>query len=98
MTLNSALYYWLICDRCGVSSTEDSEVAAWSDIGSAYLEAGESEWHFDGDIGQSSRDVCADCHVIETCPGCGEPNGLRGTGVPTHDERLCAGCVAEATP
>ena len=32
MSIGRAPYYWLVCDKCGATSTEDQEVTAWDSV------------------------------------------------------------------
>lgn len=44
MSLATAPYFWLVCDRCGASSTEGGDYGAWATEDSAYEEASEVDW------------------------------------------------------
>lgn len=60
MSVKSAPYYWLVCDRCGEKSTEGSEHSAWSEEADALMVAEESDWmRIDG------MDYCGTCLVLD---------------------------------
>jgi hypothetical protein len=56
MAIKSAPYYWLICDRCGESSTETDDVSAWADEASAMDKAMGIDWTI--------------TNAAHLCPGC----------------------------
>jgi hypothetical protein len=66
VSVKSAPFYWLVCDRCGVKSTEDSHFAAWADEGQAYDEANDRGW-----VSIPGGDFCEDCSPV-ICEECDE--------------------------
>lgn len=60
MSLESAPYYWLTCDLCGIKSTEDQEYAAWGDVDQAESHAEESDWFIEG-----GNHLCWDCTPLD---------------------------------
>lgn len=63
MSYKMALYYWLVCDTCGRSSTEGGEHSAWADEFSAEDEARNEGW-----LVSKFGHHCVDC--IQWCPYC----------------------------
>jgi hypothetical protein len=60
MSLKSAPYYWLECDRCGDKSTEAGDFSAWAEPQGAHDEAGNSGWtEIDG------GDYCSGCWFLD---------------------------------
>ena len=49
MSIKSAPYYWLECDACGVKSTEDGDISAWSEVDHAFDDAGHRDWTITND-------------------------------------------------
>ncbi|WP_104116955.1 hypothetical protein [Arthrobacter sp. B1805] len=49
MALKQAPYYWFECDKCGVSSGEDSDYSAWSDHGHAHDQIVNDDWWISAD-------------------------------------------------
>ena len=84
MSLQSAPFYWLICDGCGVKSTEDSDYAAWADTFGAYDNASDGDWAC-----SDAGDFCPEC-LPPLCAGCGECNAT----TEHDDETWCDECLA----
>lgn len=61
MAVASAPFYWLLCDGCGVSSTEGNEHVAWISEDQAAMQAEESGWH----IGSVESHHCWKCTKID---------------------------------
>jgi hypothetical protein len=56
MSTQSAPFYWLTCDVCGVKSTDGSDQVAWQEPWMAEHEAANSGWWLEG-----GNHVCWDC-------------------------------------
>jgi hypothetical protein len=80
MSVKSAPFYWLECDACGQSSTQDHDVAAWADEEQARMDATEGDW----EVGEDLSDLCPDCASDRKCPECGEPKNV--------DDTTCNSC------
>lgn len=65
MTLKSAPYYWVVCDKCGKSAQENGEFSAWNDHGMAVDYALDEGYRL-GDKG----DFCPDC--VDRATHCSE--------------------------
>ena len=91
MTLKSALYYWLTCDKCGAKSTEHSDFAAWSDASQAESEAQDSDW-----MVREDGHWCEDCSADLKCADCGEYEDAKGNLL-TLTDGICPDC-AGTTP
>jgi hypothetical protein len=83
VSVKSAPYYWLVCDKCAVRSTESGEHSAWMDEAQAIDDAEESDWLIEADL-----HLCEDCSLQLVCPECGERKG--------QDDAFCADCAATA--
>lgn len=57
--IKEVTYYDIICDRCGKSLTEESEMC-YPDKNSALMVAEQSEWM---DI--NDKDYCPDCYELD---------------------------------
>jgi hypothetical protein len=57
MSLAQAPYYWLVCDSCGATLTQDDRFAAHDSIDTAIDRADELGWA----IEPGSRHPCAGC-------------------------------------
>lgn len=56
MSIQSAPYYWVACDVCGISAQEGSDYTAWKDRDTCEIEPEASGWHIEG-----GNHVCEDC-------------------------------------
>lgn len=57
----SAPFYWLLCDRCGVKSTEGQEYVAWQEQDQALDMAREADWL----LTEDGRHYCPDCTTFD---------------------------------
>jgi hypothetical protein len=83
VSVQSAPYYWLVCDRCAIKSTETSEHSAWMDEAQAIDQAESSDW-----LIEAGLHLCDVCCLTVVCPECGERK--------TQDDAYCADCAATA--
>ncbi len=56
--IEEVIYYDIICDRCGKSLTEESNIC-YPDTNSALMVAEQSEWQKIG-----GKDYCPDCYEL----------------------------------
>lgn len=56
MTIKSAPFYWVECDRCGVSAEEGGDYASWGDAQQAAESADDAGFHIEG-----GNHVCENC-------------------------------------
>ena len=56
MSIKSTLYYWVECDKCGTTSTD--EYSAYDSADFALEIADSYEWLIDEDNGTQHCDVC----------------------------------------
>lgn len=54
--IESKPFYWLRCDRCGETSTQDGDYRAWESVESAYADAYDADWSTEG-----GNHLCYDC-------------------------------------
>jgi len=87
VSIKEAPYYWVVCDDCGVRSTEEGEYAAWGDVGSAYDEATNAFWAIDIE----GKDYCESCSPYPMCAGCGEKTAR----TEFEDDTWCDECIVE---
>lgn len=67
MAIQSAPYYWIVCDTTGCDAKEpDHEVSAWAEEDTALISAAESDWLVAG-----SKHYCPD-HAWQHCRDCGK--------------------------
>ena len=64
MSIKSAPYYWIVCDRCG-NRMPDYEFSAWDNPQAARDEAQESDW-----VRAGGADLCWDCSMGTVCNEC----------------------------
>ena len=57
--IEEVTYYDIICDRCGKSLTEESNIC-YPDTNSALMVAGQSEW-----IDINGKHYCPDCYELD---------------------------------
>ena len=85
MSVKSAPYYWIVCDQCGVKSTEDSDYTAWADQVDAYEQANDHGW-----VRIPGSDFCEDCSPV-ICEECDEKPATT-----EHDDTdWCDVCIHE---
>ena len=91
MSVQSKPYYWLVCDGCGVKSTEDHEISAWDSESTAVDQAQYRDWRCDDD-----KHLCDSCRIDRKCEGC-DKTFDKGA---LDEDLLCADCrtAAPVTP
>jgi hypothetical protein len=85
MTLKSAPYYWLECDKCGERAEYD-EFSAMGTAGQAIDLAIDGEWSMQGE-----RHHCPACPRIANCERCGKDAGE----LPMERDDHCQACWDE---
>ncbi len=93
MSLKSAPFWWVICDDCGASAQESSDVSAWMRQDVAVDEALAQDWwiadRHDDDRGKDYCDDCVSKHDIWYCEGCAELKRI----VRDDGARWCSECA-----
>jgi len=56
VSLKSAPYYWVECDRCGVSAEDGGDFTAWQHPDTAEIAPEEAGWHIEG-----GNHLCVNC-------------------------------------
>jgi hypothetical protein len=60
MSLQSAPYWWAVCDLCGVSAQDSGDYAAWPEPEGADDEAFNLNWHVEG-----GNHICLTCTPLD---------------------------------
>ena len=93
MSYKAAQYWWITCDApdCGVKSTDDDDYSAWSDQGTAWERAYDSDW-VGHDGGSDGPHYCPD-HRRYVCTECEWSTGVE---YPLDQDGMCDRCWERA--
>lgn len=80
MALKSEPFYWLICDTCGVKSTEGGDYGAWSDAQTAVEDAENSDW-WTNDPWEHFCPEHVPCDGSDNCPAFNHTEGCFCYGI-----------------
>jgi hypothetical protein len=83
VSIQSAPYYWLVCDDCATRSTEGGDISAWAEESGAIADALDALWTIGGRGGapETLGHLCISCSTKIICPDCGayrSPEGVCG--------------------
>jgi hypothetical protein len=61
MSLKSAPYYWVECDRCGIKASEGCDIEAWRQDWAAYDDASNADFKEVQQGSEATLHFCIDC-------------------------------------